>query len=325
VVNSTFQNYQTKQKLSKKLKNVAALFLLSTSIISMKAFAKPLGDDHQSSSKDLNIQHLTSAGLPASLTETFLFTGTDSFGRAASADFSINGSNLVIVLSNISLADVLVPTDVLTGVFFNISGNPVLRKGSAVLGAASTVFYDPDGRPAGGIVGGEWAYKGALHGSGPGNDNYGISSAGLDIFGPSNVFSGSNLAGPESVGGLQYGILSAGDNTSTGNWGGIMKSGGLIKNAVTFTLAGIAAGATFSDVYFQYGTSSREPGFSGALDSASLGSSSVIARSASIPEPGKAVLMSLGLMIGAVISRRRRFRRSSAWPVNPVQASHNLK
>lgn len=291
----------------------------------MTASAKALDGDHHSKSDDLSAQHLTSTASPASLAETFLFTGADSFGHAASADFSINGSNLIIILSNISLADVLVPTDVLTGVFFNISGNPVLSKSSAVLGAGSTVFYDPDGQPAGGIVSGEWAYKGALHGSGPGNDNYGISSAGLGIFGPSNVFSGSNLAGPDNVGGLQYGILSASDNTATGKLGGIIKSGGLIKNSVAFTLAGIAAGATFSDVYFQYGTSLDEPGFLGSISISSISGSYAITRSASIHEPGKAMLLSMGLMIGVVISMRRRFRRSSTWSGNPAQASHNLK
>jgi hypothetical protein len=130
------------------------------------------------------------------------------------------------------------------------------------LTSGSTVFYDPQGQPAGAVVGGEWAYGGSLSGA-PGGATKGISSSGLDLFGAAN-FPGSDLDGNDSsVDGVGYGILSAGDNTGTGN-GGITGCGGLIKNSVTFTLA-VASGTldlnNISNVSFQYGTDLTEPNF----------------------------------------------------------------
>jgi hypothetical protein len=61
--------------------------------------------------------------------------------------------NLVVTLTNKSLTDVLVPSDVLTAVFFTLAGDLTLTPLSAVLGLGSTVLFgvtDP-----GGIVGGK--------------------------------------------------------------------------------------------------------------------------------------------------------------------------
>jgi len=164
---------------------------------------------------------------------------------AASVDFSINGSGqLVVVLTNTvtgTNSDVLVPSDILSAVFFSLPGVTLATRtnSSAVLTAGSSVFYDPDGQPAGGVVGGEWAYKGALSGA-PYSATSGISSSGfgtdaIPMFGPQNLFPGSDLAPPASPDGVNYGILSAGDNTATGN-NKVTGSGGLIKDSVTFTL-----------------------------------------------------------------------------------------
>src|SRR5215831_6820040 len=69
------------------------------------------------------------------------FTGT-SGNLAASVSFVVNGSNLVVTLTNTSKADVLVPADVLTGVFFTLTGATVTTTGgSAVLNSGSVVVY----------------------------------------------------------------------------------------------------------------------------------------------------------------------------------------
>ena len=206
---------------------------------------------------------------------------------AASVEFSIDGSGALIArLTNTSQTDVLVPADVLSAVFFNISGNPSLTATQAVLTPGSLVYYDLDGQPAGGIVGGEWGYKSGLSGA-PGNRAYGISSAGLNLFGPADLFPGPDLAPPPSPDGVNYGILSAGDDTGTGN-SGILGSGGLIKNSVIFTLSG--AGQNFDlnrigSVFFQYGTAFDEPGYQGG-----------------VPAPSSA----LALLFGGVLTTRRR-------------------
>lgn len=215
--------------------------------------------------------------------------GTGSGALSANAEFSLSGGDLVVRLTNTGAGDVLVPTDVLTAVLFDISGSDVaLTRTSAVLGAGSSVFYDLDGQPAGGVVGGEWAYRSGLSGA-PGNRSYGISSTGLNLFGPGDRFPGPDLAPPTSPDGLQYGILPTFDDTTTGN-SAILNSGGLIKDSVVFTLGGAGAGFDLSritNVFFLYGTAVGEGGYDGHQT----------------PAPGAMALLGIG---GLFCMRRRR-------------------
>src|SRR5262249_19810519 len=112
--------------------------------------------------------------------------------RAASAYFDQQGANLIVTLTNTSAADVLAPDRVLTAVFFNLTGAPALTPVSAILNAGSVVWFDPDGQPAGGVVGGEWAYGSNLSGGGL-DQSYtsAISSSGFGLFG------GANFPGPD--------------------------------------------------------------------------------------------------------------------------------
>jgi MYXO-CTERM domain-containing protein len=212
-----------------------------------------------------------------------------SGGLSARAEFSLSGGDLVVTLTNTGTGDVLLPVDVLTAILFDVSGSSVsLTRTSAVLGPGSSVFYDSEGQPAGGVVGGEWAYQSGLSGA-PGGRSYGISSSGLGLFGPGDRFPGPDLAPPTNPDGLQYGILSASDDTSTGN-SGILNSDGLIKNAVVFTLGG--AGTDFdlhriTNVFFLYGTAIGEGGYEGH----------------EVPAPGAFALLGLG---GLLCMRRRR-------------------
>jgi len=210
--------------------------------------------------------------------------------RAASASFDLVGGNLQVVLTNTSTFDTLVPTDLLTAVFFDIAGSdPTLTRISATLTSGSSVFYDPDGQPAGGVVGGEWAYAAGVTGL-PLGAHYGISSTGLDKFGPDDLFPGPDLQAPTSPDGPQYGILSAGDDTATGNTG-VLGSGGMIKNSVTFLLGSVPTGFSLSQigsVSFQYGTALGEPNIS------------------AIPEPETYAMLLAGLGLMGFVARRRR-------------------
>jgi MYXO-CTERM domain-containing protein len=232
---------------------------------------------------------LLAAGAMVSAADASVIWMGSGGSLAAQAEFSLSGSDLVVTLTNTSLADVMVPSDVLTAMFFDISGSAVaLTRTSGLLAPGSSVFYDPDGQPAGGVVGGEWAYRGGMTGA-PGNRAYGISSTGINLFGPGDLFPGPDLCPPITPDGLQYGILSAGDNTATGN-SAILNSGGLIKNSVIFTLGG--AGANFdlsriNNVLFFYGTSPGEGSLPGQQT----------------PAPGALALIGLG---GALCLRRRR-------------------
>jgi hypothetical protein len=205
---------------------------------------------------------------------------------SASLDFSIVNGNLQVTLTNTSMVGARVPTDILTGVFFDLGDyagalNPV----SALLGG-SQVVGGPDG---GGNVGGEWAYAGNIGGATPGGQYYGIGSAGLDIFGEAN-FKGSNLDGPTAVNGLSYGILPAGGISANANKK-VYEKTALIQNSVVFTLAGLPSGFSLTNytyrptnVYFQYGTSL-----------------------VSVPEPATLLLLVPG--VTAVLVGRRRLRR----------------
>ena len=234
---------------------------------------------------------------------TFSFS---SGNRAASVTFDTLGYGYFVTLTNTSTFDVLVPTDVLTGVFFTLDSTPgdepiaTPPRVRAVLGPGSTVFYDPDGQPVGGVVGGEWAYRAGLVGA-PGDMTVGISSSGLGLFGPSDNFPGPELAGPVSreVDGLQYGLLSAGDNPATGN-AAITGSEGLIRNSVDFTLTCVPESSScpgnVTAVWFQYGTALDEPSFQG-FEGGGPGPEPV-------PEPGTMLLLGAGLT--ALAARRRR-------------------
>ena len=204
------------------------------------------------------------------------FTGS-SGTLSAEADFNLSGTTLTVTLKNTSSADVLVPTDVLTGVFFDTTNT--LTPISASLNG-STVFYGSFVSD----VGEGWQYKSGVSAQGK---NSGISAAGLGVFGPNGNFFSPGV----TVDGLDYAILSAGDLSGTGNTG-VTGQGPLIKNTVEFTLTA-ASGFDLSElgdsVVFQYGTALAETHF----DSEDGGGS--------VPEPPTLLLLGGGLIgLGAM-------------------------
>lgn len=193
------------------------------------------------------------------------YSGDNSPGSLA-AEVTFDNSTagtLKVTLSNVG-GDVLVPADVLTGVFFDLAAGPSLTKVSALVAPGSVIVLDT----AGTDVSGEWAYKTGLGGSSPGNA--GISSSGLGLFGPGDRFStagAANLAGPASPDGVQYGLFSANDLPGTGNTPVTVNDGdtGFVKNSVVFnfTTTGVFDLDRISNVSFQYGTDLSEPNIPG--------------------------------------------------------------
>jgi hypothetical protein len=224
-----------------------------------------------------------------------------SGSRSASAVFVNSGGQLVVTLTNTSTADALVPTDLLTAIFFDVAGSPTLTPVSAVICPTCSILYpDSPATDAGGSVGGEWAYKGG------GADlaytaNYALSSTGVNIFGPGDVFGGTNLAGPADPDGPQYGITTAGDNAATYN-GGLHVP--IIENQVVFKLngfGGLDPAAVISNVTFLYGTALDEPHFGG-----SCATCDPTLNAAAVPEPASLILLGSGLIGAATRARKRR-------------------
>lgn len=219
------------------------------------------------------------------------FTGSAG-NLAATVEFEQFGTQLLVRLTNTSTFDVLVPADLLSGVFFDVSGSvPGITRGTARVAAGSSVLVAGTGAAgavgANGNVGGEWAALSNLSGA-PGNARIGISASGLNLFGPGDRFDTSqNLQGPPSPDGMQYGIVSAGDVITTANGG--LSGENVIKNSVVFTFNNLPLNFDFSrirNVSFQYGTSLTDPNYTGTL----------------VPTPASIALFGLA----GLVARRRR-------------------
>lgn len=203
-------------------------------------------------------------GLPrASWADPVTFTGSDPSGRSASVTFEATGSTLIVTLTNTSPLDTLVPSDLLTAVFFDIPVGIALSPVSATLAAGSTLVNYPLTAPPTTDLSGEWAY----HTIGV-ESRVGISSAGYGLFGPQDRFNTeSNLDGPASPDGMNFGIASADDDVDTGNRP--LRVVPYIKNEVIFQLLDSFDLDSISNVIFQYGTGLNEPSFSGSKEGGS--------------------------------------------------------
>ena len=204
-----------------------------------------------------------------------LYTGSGTAAGvpvSASVAFDISGNTLTIVLKNTSPSNNVqdVPGSTLTGVFFDLTGNPTLVPVSALIAAGSLL---QTGTCTGTCnasttnVGGEWGYQAT---SLPGGADRGISSSGYlttglagNIGNFNNGAAGTNLDNPTSLDGINFGIISA---AAGFNPNGGLAGDPLIQDTVTLILTGVSGLTSddISDVSFQYGTALTEtniPGF----------------------------------------------------------------
>jgi hypothetical protein len=230
--------------------------------------------------------------------------GAEGASLAAQAIFEFAGDTLTVTLINIATSDNTssdkdVPANTLTGVFFNLTGNPTLIPGSATITAGSMVLEPGvtcDIGPCDEFttnVGGEFRYG---TGAFPGGAGHAIASSGYGDLGAGN-FGGPNLDDPNAVDGINFGIIS--NDPSFEPNGGLLRP--LIQNQVVFILTGVndlidvdGLSIPVSNVSFQYGTSLTEPRITGDC----------VDCTQDTPEPTTLLLLGWGLAALGLYRRR---------------------
>jgi hypothetical protein len=226
-------------------------------------------------------------------------TGPGGVPVSASALVDFTGDLMTITLRNTSLAHsgTDVPGSTLTGFFWKFKDgvNPTLipesatvATGSSILGVCNVLTCVGETN-----VGGEFGFSYQALGF-PRGTNFGIASSGYltsGLTGNIGNFNGANLDDPESLDGINFGLISsaAGSNSNGG-----LEAVPVIQSAVTFVLSG-AGQLQVSDIEsgnFQYGTSFSELNI---LDAPPPGQ---------VPEPTSVALLGLGLL-GLLVAKRR--------------------
>lgn len=222
---------------------------------------------------------------------SLLFTGS-SGTLSASAMFELTPGDetgtVTVTLTNAAgpSSQALVPADLLTAVYFNLTGGAAVTPFSAVVPVGQKIL--PEGNDAGAF----WQYKTNIENAALRGAHSGISSTGLGIFGPKANFGCS--PGCQQLDGLNYGIVPKSYIRGDGN--SSVEAVPVIQYSAVFTLQGaVPQNASVDSVWFQYGTDLSEPSFGPGGE---------------VPEPSPAILVGCGLLLaGLSQTLRKRLRR----------------
>jgi hypothetical protein len=225
---------------------------------------------------------------------------------SADATFDFTGTTLTITLTNTAdPSTVLTPSDILSGLFFTLTGDPTATPVSATIVSGDITQSANCTTPCATAtnVGGEWSYADAGLAAAAGT-NEGISASGyLPVNADSGNFNGSNLQDPTALDGLQFGIVPTGFVAGQGNGG--VDNQALIVDHVTFvlTLPTALDVDNLSNVYFTYGTL-PEALFGGCADV--TGANCEPVEVGFVPEPATLALLGSGLGVLSVRLRKRK-------------------
>ena len=253
--------------------NLASFRKSANCYLSSKARRRPHTRRPESKRLPLLIEQLEGRVVPSSIT----LTGSamqNGFLNQAQVEFDLSGSNLTVTLTNTATqtfnsTNTLVPTNVLTGVLFDIAGNTslgALTPGNANLASGSHMLTtgSPPTTSTIDTSASGWGYGtptgGTFNGQHYGIEAFGgISTASLANFANSNT--PPNVA--MHLDGLDYGIIGPG-YVSGGN-GGVTSENPFEQTAEVFHFT--VNSSTFTDVSqisnvsFQYGTANGDAAF----------------------------------------------------------------
>lgn len=204
---------------------------------------------------------------PLAQADLMTFSGI-SGNLAAEATFDFNGNTLTITFGNTATVSPNDAAGVLTGLFWDLTGNPTLTPVSAIVPSGSSIVQPAScstGNCVGATnVGGEYSYAAGGLPSLAGDDR-GISSSGyLNNNTSSGNFNGPNLDDPDALNGANFGLVPTSFVDFNSNGG--LDNDGLIRSSVVLTLTGVNGlnASSVSNVFFTYGTSQPgEPNFRG--------------------------------------------------------------